>query len=358
MAVIKRGDRWHVRFRYLCPTTGSRRRFQRSTGRGTTKREAELLEAEWRLEATRPPEPTKAPTKRAQFSGFARHWLDTWAAVNRKPTTHRSYEQHCRLYLVPFFQDAWLRTIDGERVEAFKAWMLNDRELSRKTVNNALATLSSLFNRAVAWGYCEKSPVESVTMLKLPPSTFRFWDASQAARFLESCARVRPGWHAFFATALQTGMRLGELIALEWGDLDLARAQVHVQRSKSDGGQTTTPKSGHGRVIPLPSTLVAVLGEHPRHLGSDLVFPAPTGKHRSPGVPAKPLNYVQKVAGLPPLSVHDLRHSYASQLVMAGVPLKAVQEYLGHADIKTTMRYAHLSPAAKRSYVELLVKTC
>lgn len=353
MSVTKRENVWYVRFRYVCPQTGTRRRFMRSTGAGTTKAEALELEARWRLEALNPPDPEpQLETKRAAFSGFARHWLDTYCGPSLKPTTLRSYERACRLYLVPFFGSAWLRHIDAERVEMFKAWMLR-RELAAKTINNVLGVLSSLFEVAVTWGYAERNPVAGVKALRLPPAEVTFYTQEDGDRFLATCLRVRPQWHALFATALRTGMRQGELFGLLWSDLDLDNARVRVRRSHSEGTETT-PKSGHARTVPLPSDLVDILRRHPRHISSPLVFPAASGRHLKNSGVWKRLRYVQRVAALEEISFHDLRHSYASQLVMAGVPLKAVQEYLGHADIQTTMRYAHLSPKARADFVEVL----
>lgn len=358
MSVIKRGARWQVSFRYRCPTTGERKRYRRSTGPNASKADALELEAAWRLEVLRPPAPAdlEPAKKSAAFSGFADHWDRQYNAINLKPSTRRSYEKHLRVHLVPFFGDRDLRLIDAELVERFKAHMVA-KALAHKTINNSMGVLSSLFERAVAWGYCERNPTRAVRALRLPPAEFKFYDAEQGARFLEAVQRIRPAWHAMFATALRTGMRQSEILELRWSDLTLRgqRPRVHVQRACVEG-HTGTTKSDRARTIPLPSDLVSVLEAHPRTIGTDLVFPSPDGGRFTNSWIWKVLDHVQRVAGLPRISFHDLRHSYASQLVMAGAPLKAVQEYLGHADIQTTMRYAHLSPGARDSYVELLVQ--
>ncbi|MCB9694691.1 MAG: site-specific integrase [Alphaproteobacteria bacterium] len=188
-----------------------------------------------------------------------------------------------------------------------------------------------------------------------PPKRTTWYDREQTQRFLKHCQRVRPQWHAFFATALRTGLRQGELAALEWHDLDLGdHPRVHVRRAITEG-HVGSPKSGLARIVPLPSDLVAILKAHPRRLGTELVFPARDGGYLTNSCCWKRLQFVQRSAGMPFTSVHDLRHSYASQLAMAGVPLSVIQSYLGHADIETTMRYAHLCPRERDRYVERLV---
>ena len=116
MAIRKRKGVYFVDFRYTDPITQERRRFRRTTGKGTTKKEATELEFRWRQEVLRPPAPAR---KRAAFSGFCKHYLDTHVRTNCKPSTVRGYEQHMRVHLVPFFGDADLRLIDAEQVARF-----------------------------------------------------------------------------------------------------------------------------------------------------------------------------------------------------------------------------------------------
>ena len=118
-------------------------------------------------------------------------------------------------------------------------------------------------------------------------------------------------------------------------------------------GQLGTPKSGHGRVIPMSSALAAALQAH-RHLRGKLVFSKEDGSYLHRSRVKHPFWTCIQVAGVPKIRLHDLRHSFASQLVAKGIPLKGVQTLLGHADIRMTMRYAHLSPSETARYVEVL----
>lgn len=351
MAIRKRKGVYFVDFRYTDPITQERRRFRRTTGKGTTKKEATELEFRWRQEVLRPPAPAR---KRAAFSGFCKHYLDTHVRTNCKPSTVRGYEQHMRVHLVPFFGDADLRLIDAEQVARFKA--AKAKTHSPKSVNNMLGVLSTLFKYAVLWRYCELNPVTGIGLLKLPPQEFRFWDSQQSEAFLKAMRETEPRWHALYLCALRTGMRQGELFALRWDDVDFVKRRIKVVWNITRGGHLGTPKSGHGRLIPMSDQLAETLLAH-RHLRGPLVFCRDDGDYLTRDRIKRPFERALRKAGVPRIRFHDLRHSFASQLVMAGVPIVAVKEYLGHAEISMTMRYAHLSPAARQGYVDVLDAT-
>jgi integrase len=152
--------------------------------------------------------------------------------------------------------------------------------------------------------------------------------------------------------ALKAGLRQGELLALRWEDVDLVAGKLRIARSVTRG-VVTTPKSGKGREVPLSDAAVRALKSH-RHLRGELVFCDGAGEMFTKGLCKWPLRRACKRAGLRHVGWHVLRHTFASHLVMRNVPLKAVQELLGHATIEMTMRYTHLSPDARRDAVRVL----
>lgn len=349
MAVRKRNGVFYVDFRYNNPNTGQRQRFKRSTGRGTTKRRAEELERTWRRELETVTVHRKE-TKTAVFSGFMKYFLEVHIITNCKPSYQRTTEQIIRCHLVPFFGHGNVRHIEVEDVERYKA--LKAKTLAPKTVNNHLGVLSVALNRAVDWGYADANPVARVRSLQLPPQEFQFWDRPQSETFLRAVGKVEPDWFPFFLTALRTGMRQGELFALRWQDVDFERDQLRVVRSVNRG-DITTPKSGRTRTIPMTDRLHRALKDA-RHLRGELVFCKEDGDFLTRSLVRLPFWQSTRSAGVPVIRFHDLRHSFASQLVMAGVPLVAVQQYLGHADMKMTMRYSHLSPTMRAGYIQRL----
>jgi integrase len=155
------------------------------------------------------------------------------------------------------------------------------------------------------------------------------------------------------AKSTATGLRVGELFGLKWDDLDLVAGRLMVRRTLWHQLECI-PKGGRVREVPLSNEAIAVLRDH-RHLKGPYVFCEPDGTRLTHSRVKDVAPRTCQRAGLPKrLTTHDLRHTFASHLVMRGVALKAVQELLGHATIDMTMRYVHLSPDVKREAVQLL----
>lgn len=159
-----------------------------------------------------------------------------------------------------------------------------------------------------------------------------------------------------------TGLRLGELRGLQWADVDLVAGRLHVRHAADDKGLLGPTKSGRTRIVDLPRRAIVLLRRH-KHLRGSFVFCRENGSmlqtwhceskskrecHDSPFMK------VCRKAGLRRMGWHGLRHTYASHLMMRGANLTEVKELLGHSSITMTMRYAHLSPAARKSAVSLL----
>jgi len=155
-------------------------------------------------------------------------------------------------------------------------------------------------------------------------------------------------WQAIIATAALTGMRQGEVIALRWGDVDLAKRQITVRRSYSEGRLSEQPKTAAGaHTIDIGKDLAAILKRWklkcPRSpIG--LCFPSPKGRHLDAGqLTRAAFKPALKAAGLRPVRFHDLRHGFASALLLSGVDLVRVSKVLGHASPVVTMSiYAHV----------------
>lgn len=317
-----------------------------------------------------PPPPVKAaPT----LNEFAETFM-VYSRNNNKPSSVVAKEGILEVHLKPAFGDTPLNEISLEKIEAYKAAKIAGtgpiggeavaaytartgaapaaRPLSAKSVNNHLLVLKKMFSLAVEMGKLDKFP--KVKQLKLPPSEFEFLTFEETPRFLAVVPRED---YALALFALRSGLRLGEILELKWEDLDLVTGRVRVRRSIWRG-EVTTPKSGRPREVPLSKETIAVLQSH-RHLRGPYVFCYDNGDaltHDSPQV-KKLAERACKKAGLAKrLVFHDLRHTFASHLVMRGVPIKVVQELLGHADIQTTLRYAHLSPDMKNDAVNVLDK--
>jgi integrase len=316
------------------------------------KRGAEQYERELRqaiADGKRNPPPTVAatvPELAPLFDAFAKSFLETYATTNNKPSEVETKKMILRQHLVPAFGELRLGAIDIEQIERYKASKVR-AGLSAKTVNNHLTVLRKLLDVAREWK--KLASVPAIKWLKAPEPEFTFLTFDQADRLIECTA---PEFRPLITLALRTGLRLGELRALRWCDVDLPNARIVVRRAVARS-VIGTPKNGKKREVPLSDQALSVLKAH-RHLRGELVFCRADGSMLSKGELKWPLWSACRRASLDRIGWHVLRHTFASHLAMRGAPLKAVQELLGHATIEMTLRYAHLSPDSRREAVRLL----
>ncbi|MCC7537484.1 MAG: site-specific integrase [Deltaproteobacteria bacterium] len=345
---------WIIDVLYRFPD-GARERVRRvaqvQNRRGAEREEREIIHAlASGTDRSRKEDSTKGNTTTAEattplFREFATRFLDTYATTNNKPSEVQSKETILRVHLTPAFGPRRLDEIGAEQIEVYKAAKLK-RGLAPKTVNNQLTVLRRLFVLAVEWRKLEHVP--AIKWLKVPDPEFDFLTFEEADRLIAA-----PGdYSAMITVAARTGLRLGELLALRWDDVDLTAGRLVVRRAVSRG-KIGTPKSGKSREVPLSAEALRALRSH-RHLRGELVFCAKDGSMLAKGETKWPLWSACRKAGLRRIGWHVLRHTFASHLTMRGAPIKAVQELLGHSTIEMTMRYAHLSPDARRDAVLLL----
>ena len=206
--------------------------------------------------------------------------------------------------------------------------------------------LKRLFRMAVKWKYLKRSPAAYLEKPIPTRRVFPLLEPAQLNRLLDAlqAPECEADGYVVVLTLLFTGLRIGELMALEWGDVDLGRRQLHVRRIWS-ANRITTPKTlGSLRVVDLPPRLVDLLRARQLTATDRRVFPGKRGGY------FKPKDFVRQTfdpvlarAGLPRLHLHDLRHHYASLLIAQGVDAKYISETMGHSSIRVTFDvYGHL----------------
>lgn len=272
---------------------------------------------------------------------------------NNKRSSVAAKESILRLYVLPYFGKMALDAIQPAEVEAYKTKMLKDG-LDKVTINNHLTVLRKALNLAHEWGKLDKVPKIRAFKVKPKPITEKdFLTLEELPRFL---AAAPSEWLAFVTVMVHTGLRVGEMLALKWMDVDLVVCRLVVRQNLWQRFEDT-PKSGHERVVDLNDTALAALKRQRAvsRLKGGYVFCDADGNHLTASMVKDVVPSICAKAGLAKrLTNHGLRHTFASHLVMRGVTLKAVQELLGHSTIEMTMRYAHLSPNVKRDAVKLL----
>jgi integrase len=284
----------------------------------------------------------KTPTLRE----FAPRFLDGYAKANRlKPSGVSSKEVAIRVHLCPRFGDKRLHELTTEDVQQLKSAMV---ARSPKTVNNALTVLSVMLRTAVDWAVINRVPC-TIRLLKSPKVT-AFYDFTEYERLVE-VARTDAMAYLVVLLGGEAGLRCGEIIALEWPNVDLQKRQLCVVQSEWRG-HVTIPKGGRLRYVPLTRRLTEAL-RGARHLRSNRVVRDRNGKSVTQKVLQVAVRRVAMRANVKP-GLHILRHTFCSHLAMRGAPARAIPELAGHQDLSTTQRYMHLSPAALDAAIRLL----
>jgi integrase len=275
------------------------------------------------------------------FEPFALEFLEHYRQTHRLSSA-RSCQSHIKHFILAFGKQRLCEILPKD-IEQFKAKQLSDGR-APASVNRYLIILSQMFTRAMSIAQATTNPVAEVELLRVRNARTRFLSEEEEERLLRDCATPLRGVVLF---AIHTGMRRSEITKLEWRDVDMRRLVVRVRAENA--------KSGEAREIPLDQTAQALLQKIRPVILKDPylpVFRSTWGKAYSDV--GKVFRYATKRAGLAELHFHDLRHTFASRLVMRGADLFTVQELLGHTDIAMTRRYSHLSPAHKRAAVSLL----
>lgn len=322
---------------------GERVRLKKSA---KTKEEGVRIEAE--LRASHAKGEAIAPSKVPTFAEWSVAFLKSYAGVENKHSEQEAKKSIFRLHLVPAFGAMRLDRITSERVGLYKKEK-TDAKYTPKTINNHLAALKKSLDVARRWKKVGGALPE-ITFLKVPPPPFTFLTFDDAAKLV---SHTDAEWRALVLVAIRTGLRQGELLALKWEDVDLGTGVVHVRRNVYRGRLQESTKSNKTRDVPLSPEAVTALRPLPSRFVGGFVF----GNGRemlTAGACKWPLYRAAKSAGIKRLGWHVLRHTFASHLAMRGVPMRTVQELLGHASGAMALRYAHLAPTVGQDAVALL----
>ncbi|OGS20057.1 MAG: hypothetical protein A3J83_03545 [Elusimicrobia bacterium RIFOXYA2_FULL_40_6] len=229
-----------------------------------------------------------------------------------------------------------LSDITSEQIEGFLQ-ALGGEGLSNKTINNYLCQIKAALYQALKWNYIYKNPAVGINRLpykrkRLP----RFLTNEELQDLLKECPAFLKNIVIFLS---HTGLRIGELVNLEWRDVEIEKKLLHIQSK-----ETWHPKDYEIRTIPLHEKLIPILKELKNSSKSKYVFSSVEGyKLDSDNLRKRYLKKAALSAKLQGVGLHTFRHTFASHLAMAGADLVTLKELLGHSDLKTTLIYSHLS---------------
>jgi integrase len=268
-----------------------------------------------------------------RFEDFAKEYLEYSKANKRSWTRDRTSIKNL------------LKQFRGYKLNGITPWLIEKYKRVRKemvteaTINRELACLKHMFTMAIKWGKAINNPVKEVKLFREPERRLRWLSEEECDKLISaSLGHVS----SIIITALNTGMRLGEILSLTWDQIDFERGLITVERSKNNGV----------RHIPMNRRLTEEFNSIRITSPGQYVFSNKTGE-RFKSIKTGFLGALKR-SGIKKCRFHDLRHTFASHLVMNGVDIATVKELMGHKTIAMTMRYAHLSKEHKQSAVDLL----
>jgi integrase len=294
----------------------------------------------------------------ATLGAFLAAWLEG-SRSRLRPTTLAGYRVHVRHNLIPALGAVRLQALTPSRVNAFYA-SLAAKGLSPKSIRNVHVVLRKALGDGVKWGRLTRNVAALADPPRVSRPEMKVWTTDQMRAFLAHVQdnRLYAGW----LLAVTTGMRRGELVGLRWADVDLEGVRLSVVRAivLVDGHPTISePKTAKGRrSLSLDPATVAALRAHrlrqieeefawgAAYQGSGLVLTAEDGSAIHPEHFADLFARFAADAKLPRIRLHDVRHSYATAALAAGISPKVVSERLGHATVGLTLdTYSHVLPS-------------
>ncbi len=354
--VYQRGNHWYVDIQR------NKRRIRLRAGK--TKRLAELYLKDIELKAERN-QLGFLDRKEVDLDSFVKEFL-TYSQTNHRSATTSRYRAALDNFMRFILEKTKIKRLSGitnDTVEQYKSWRRNTvvapngadpsrvkpqylrQGAKAYTINFEVMTLKTMLNLAVKWKKLEVNPASGIKKLKTEDSKKRrFLTEAECDQLLKASSRE---FYPIFFVLLHTGMRKGELINLEWKDIDFIRRMIKIQRKSF-----WVPKTGE-REIPMSKRVEEIIRKLSKT--GNLVFTNNKGSAIEPNSLRKQLIDVAKKAGIPDLTeVHALRHTFASHLFMKGVDAPTVQKLMGHTKIDTTMIYTHQTQEHVRDAVEKL----
>ncbi|MEW6063243.1 MAG: tyrosine-type recombinase/integrase [Nanoarchaeota archaeon] len=279
-------------------------------------------------------------TNKIKFEDFAKQYIE-YSKGNKK-----SWQRDVLSIknLSKLFSGCFLHEITPWLIEKYK--LKRKTEVSEATTNRELACLKHMFTKAIEWNKATENPVKKVKLFKEKNARLRYLSEEEIAQLLKACDKLKrkaPHLKLLVLMALTTGMRRNEMLNLTWNKIEFDKGIIFIENSKNN----------ERREVWMCNTLKQALLNAKERAISNYVF-SRKGKPLRDAKTA--FHNALKIAGIKDFRFHDLRHTFASHLVMNGTDIATVRNLLGHKDIRMTLRYSHLSPKHMKEAVSAMDK--
>ena len=288
-------------------------------------------------------------------------------------TQKNNYERHIK----PYFKDTNLNKLSYEHIFEFREHLKakskkqkSNSTLSPNTVNKIMILLKKIFDTGVRKSLIDKNPVDNLRKLPISKPTINFWGVEEFNEFRKLITKDEISYDLFFTIAFFTGMRMGEILALNWYDINLITSTIHVTKTayfvNNENHINSTKTRAGTRLITINNKLTVMLTDW-KEKQIDLLKEFTTDTDSLQIIQSTPITITKNMVdkkfkqilsrnnNLKKIRIHDLRHSHASLLINQGEDYLVVKERLGHASITTTIdTYSHLYPSKQKNLANKL----
>lgn len=306
------------------------------------------------------------------FGEWMDFWYQTYSKPGLRPSTREGYENHIYKHIIPALGKIPLNKLTQSDLELFYAQLKKGGRISRteiygeglsdRTVRACHGCCYTALAKAVEEKLIRTNPADGC---KLPPKKGREMEILTPAEMQRLLIQAKEeGFYEMFLLDLATGMRRGELLALQWEDINFDTGEVKISRQvQSVKGRLiiSQPKTkSSARSIILPTTLIEVLREYKQTVNSRWLFPSPVKDEvpRDPTSCRKRLSKILEHAGCKHVRFHDLRHTFATHAIQYGMDVKTLAATIGHASVETTLNiYSHVTDEMQKSAAQKIDQT-
>lgn len=287
--------------------------------------------------------------KTITFNDASEQFIEFNTKVHCKQSTIETYETYLKIHLKPFFKDTKMINITPQMVREFIKYLKDNTNLSNNSINKNIALLRSIIQKQIDEGALFLNPVDKVKKLKVEIKERKALNSDEVKKLLEVCKKYDKDFYPMLVTAIFTGMRRGEILALTWDKINFTTKEISIDRNLYKG-QFVTPKTKTSkRKIKMSPELIKVIREwqlKSKPNDNNFVFCNESGNSIDPrNLVRRRFEPIVEKAGLGKVCWHSLRHTFASYLINKNVPTKYIQSQLGHSSIKMTIDiYGHLFP--------------
>jgi integrase len=364
------------RFMVWCKSEYDNRRFRKSkTVTAKSKREAEKKLSEFVQECE---QKYSLEGSTMTLEEFSKKWIEEYAKPNLSPVTVEGYERELKNRINPALGKIVLTELKPMHIihfynELLTAPRLDGKEgvLSGRARNNIHRILSSMLTNAVYWQLIPENPIKRVRPPKQERHVARFYTEQETVKMLSCLENEEMKYKVAVYIAIFTGMRRGEILGLEWRDIDFEKREIHLERTsvytETNGVIEKDTKTHVARTVSIPEELCELLKRYRKHwleqkfkLGSlwketDRLMIQWDGKPMFPATLSHWFKKFLKKNGLPEITFHELRHTSATLLINLGIDVATVAKRLGHAQNSTTLNfYTHAILSSDKAAAERL----